>query len=177
MRNDLVVYAGLGVVAICTLVLSLAYRSALRTWRGLGVLCAIHIAVQAWLQWQWSLWDSSIMVLRNLNVIAGMLAWASLVAITVSLVLLLIFRDASVIALTVAWLGWPLWLIAIALRYRTMDVLNNAPFREQIVLIVPTCLLCLLPIAGIIAFSAHWIWLAAKEVRGQKIIEESQLQS
>ena len=177
MRNDLIVYAGLGVVAICTLVLSLAYRSALRTWRGLGVLCATHIVVQAWLQWQWNLWDSAIVLVRNLNVIAGMLAWPSLVAITVSLVLLLIFRDASVIVLAIGWIGWPLWLIATALRYRTMDGLNSAPFREQIVLIVPTCLLCLLPIAGMIAFLAHWIRLAVKEVKGQKIIEESQLQS
>lgn len=173
MRNDLIVWAGLFVVAVCALVLAIGAYRRLRTWRGLGVLLATHIAAQAWLQWQWNLWDSSIVLVRNLNVIAGLMAWATLVAITVSLVLLLIFRDASVIALAVGWLGWPLWLIATALRYRTLEGLDSAPFREQIVLIVPTCLLCLLPIAGMIAFSMHGIRLAVKEVKGQKIIEES----
>lgn len=170
-RDFLLTLIGLGVTALCTLSLSVVFHRPLRTWRGFGVLLALHIAAQAWLQWQWDLWGSPITLIRNLNVIAGLIVFATLIAMFVSLVLLLIFRDASVIALTVAWLGYPVLLIGTALRYRTLDALNAAPLREQIVWLTPTCLLPFLAVAGGIAFLAHFIWLVVKEITAREMAE------
>jgi hypothetical protein len=50
------------------------------------------------------------------------------------------------------------------LRYRTFENLDAVPFREQIVLIVPMCLLFFFAGAGGIAFLVHLLALAIKEI-------------
>ena len=166
-RADWVPLAGLGIVGIGALGLASAFHRALATWRGFGALLALHLLAQLWLQSQWNLWDAPLLLLRNLNVIAGLLAFASLVALCVSLILLLMLRDASVIALAVAWIGYPILFIGAAARYRTMDALSNAPLREQIVWIVPSCALPLLLTLGALAFCLHLIRLLIYEVIGK----------
>lgn len=169
-RNDLITWIGILFTGFCTIFLSILSYRRLRTWRGLGVLLGLHIATQVWLQLQWNLWDSPIMLIHNLNVIAGLIAWITLVAITVSLLLLLIFQDASVIALAIAWLGWPILLLITMSHYRTMNGLDLASFREQMVLIVPICLLSFLLIAGSVAFWIHFIRLVIKEFAGRETL-------
>ena len=66
-------------------------------------------------------------LVRNLNVIAGLVLVATFFAMLVSIMLLLAFRDASVIALGMAWLGCPALLMVSALRYRAFD--TPIPFR------------------------------------------------
>jgi hypothetical protein len=168
-RDALVTWAGLFVIAAGTLSLSIVAHRELRTWRGFGMVLLLHVAAQAWLQWQWDLWDSPVTLIRNLNVVAGLVAFASLIALVVSLILLLIFRDASLIALAVAWLGCPILLLGTMSRYQTYAHLNDVAFREEILLIVPICLLPLLVIFGGIGFFAHYFLLIGKEITRQEI--------
>jgi len=163
-RDTLAVWIGLGITALCAITLTLAAYDVFSTWRGFGALVITHIASQAWLQWQWDLWDSPVVLIRNLNVIVGLVLVATFCAMLVSITLLLIFRDASLIALGLAWLSCPALLMVSALRYRTFESLNVMPLREQIVLIVPMCLLFLCAGAGGIAFSVHLLALAIKEI-------------
>ena len=160
-RDALAVWLVLGITALCAITFTIAAHGTFGTWRGLGGLVMAHAASQVWLQWQWDLWDSSVVLVRNLNVIAGLVLVATFFAMLVSIMLLLAFRDASVIALGMAWLGCPALLMVSALRYRAFD--TPIPFREQIVLIVPMSLLFLFAGAGGIAFLVHLLVLAIKE--------------
>lgn len=168
-RDASITWAGLFVTTVGTLSLSIVAHRILITWHGFGMVLLLHVAAQAWLQWQWNLWESPMPLIRNLNVIVGLVVFATLIALVVSLILLLIFRDASVIALAVAWLGCPILLLGTALRYQTYARLNDVPFREEMVLITPICLLPLLVIFGGIGFFAHYILLIGKEITGREI--------
>jgi hypothetical protein len=163
-RDSFVVWTGLGITTLCAITFTFAAYDMFSTWRGFGGLVMAHAASQVWLQWQWDLWDSSVVLVRNLNVIAGLVLVATFFAMLVSITLLLILRDASVIALGMAWLGCPALLMVSVLRYRTFENLDAVPFREQIVLIVPMCLLFFFAGAGGIAFLVHLLALAIKEI-------------
>ena len=163
-RDDFVLWIGLGMTALCAITFTLAAHAIFSTWRGLGALVIAHLVSQAWLQWQWELWNSPVVSIRNLNVIAGLMLVATFFAMLVSITLLLIVRDASVIALGMAWLGCPALLMVSALRYRTFETLDVMPLREQITLIVPMCLLFLFAGAGGIAFLMHLLVLGIKEI-------------
>jgi len=161
-RDALAVWLGLGITALCATTFTIAAHDTFGTWRGFGGVVIAHVASQVWLQWQWDLWDSSVVLVRNLNVIAGLVLVATFFAMLVSIMLLLAFRDASVIALGMAWLSCPALLMVSALRYRAFD--TPIPFREQIVLIVPMSLLFLFAGVGGIAFLVHLLVLAIKEI-------------
>jgi len=163
-RDILVVWIGLGITAVCAITLTLVAYDVFSAWRGLCALVIAHVASQVWLQWQWDLWNSPVVLIRNLNVIAGLVLAATFFAMLVSITLLLIVRDASVIALGMAWLGCPALLMVSALRYRTFETLDVMPLREQITLIVPMCLLFLFAGAGGIAFLVHLLALGIKEI-------------
>jgi|GEM_PF-2231901 len=163
-RGALVVWLGLGMTALCAMVFTLAAYEMFSTWRGLGALVVTHVLSQVWLQWQWDLWDSPLVLVRNLNVIAGLILAATFFAMVTSITLLLIRRDVSVIALGLAWLGCPTLLMISMLRYRTFEALGAVPLREQIVLIVPLVLLFFLVGTGGIAFLIHSLVLAIKEI-------------
>ncbi len=163
-RDALVVWIGLGISALCAIMFTLAAYDVFSTWRGLCALVVAHIASQAWLQWQWDLWNSPVVLIRNLNVISGLALAATFFAMLISITLLLIVRDASVIALGMAWLGCPAVLMVSVLRYRAFENLDVMPLREQIVLIVPMCLLFLFAGAGGMAFLIHLLVLAIKEI-------------
>ncbi len=147
-RGTLVVWLGLGITAFCAIVFTLTAYEVFSTWRGLGALVVTHVASQVWLQWQWDLWDSPLVLVRNLNVLAGLVLAATFFAMLTSITLLLIVRDVSVIALGLVWLGCPMLLMISMLRYRTFEALDAVPLREQIVLIVPMVLLFFLAGAG-----------------------------
>jgi hypothetical protein len=158
-RGALVVGLGLGITVLCAMVVTLTAYEVFSTWRGLGALVVTHVLSQVWLQWQWDLWDSPLVLVRNLNVLA-----ATFFAMVTSITLLLIRRDVSVIALGLAWLGCPTLLMISMLRYRTFEALGAVPLREQIVLIVPLVLLFFLVGTGGIAFLIHSLVLAIKEI-------------
>lgn len=174
-RSDLMTWVCLLVTGVCVVALSIAQRKRIGTWRGLSVLLVVHIVAQAWLQWQWDLWNSPVVLIRNLNVVAGLIVFATFIAMFASWVWLLVYRDASLPALAFVWIGWQLLLIITALRYHTLDNMDSAGMREQIVLIVPTCLLSFLAIAGVLAFLAHYVWLLVKEITGREIPEVEQI--
>ena len=164
LKSDWMTWAGLLATGMGTLVLSIIWRRKIGTWRALGILLIAHIGAQAWLQWQWDLWESPVVLIRNLNVVAGLIVFATFLALFTSWSWLLVYRDASPTALALAWIGWPLLLIITALRYHTLDGMDSAGIREQIVLIVPVCLLSFLAVAGGLGFFAHYIWLLVKEI-------------
>ncbi len=172
-RNDIVTFAAIVIASLSAVTLAGVFHRPLRTWRGFGSVLIMHVLSQAWLLWQWDLWNSPIEQIRNLNVVVGLVAITTLVVLLASLVLLLIFRDASVIALAVAWLGWPILLIGTALRFQTLANLDHMPAREQLLWAVPTCLLSFLVLAGGVAFPAHLIWLGIKEIVGRELVGES----
>ncbi len=153
--------------AIIALVLA-AYR-AFRTFRGLAILAGAHIAAQVWLQWQWDLLESSAPLFRNLNLIAILAIWLTLIAMLTSLILLLVFRDASVHALAVGWVGYPLFFIATAWRYSSFQQLDTVGLRDQIVTMAPLCLLPALLFFGGVGFFAHLLWQVVQEIAGTDI--------
>ncbi len=168
-RNVYLEWGGLLLFAICVIVLSLRFSMLLRRWRGFGALLGAHIAAQLWLQWQWRLWDSPIVLIRNLNTIATLAMFGTLLAMLISLVLLLIYRDASAIALAAAWIGFPILIIVTGWRYTTFEQFSNVGFRENIILMTPTCLLCFMGMAGLFAFFAHYGLLVIEEISGRGI--------
>ena len=163
-RSELMTSAGLVGTGTCVVALSITLRHWLGTWRTLCMLLIVQIGAQAWLQWQWGLWNSPIVLIRNLNVVAGLIVFATFLALFASWSWLLVYRDASPTALALAWIGWQLLLIITALRYHTLDGMDSAGIREQIVLIVPVCLFSFLALAGGLGFLAHYIWLLVKEI-------------
>lgn len=170
-RRDAITWVCLSATGVCVVAASITQRKWFGTWRGLGTLLATHLAAQAWLQWQWDLWNSPSVLMRNLNTVALLLVFATFVALCASWLWLLVDRDASLPALTLVWIGWQLLLILTALRYHTLDNMDSADMREQIVLIVPTCLLAFLALAGGLAFLAHYVGLLVKEITGREIPE------
>lgn len=167
-RNDVLAWGGLILFVIGTVGLSIRFSRVLRRWRGFAVLAASHIAAQAWLQWQWGLWDSPIVLIRNLNVLATLVVFGTLIAMLISLALILIYQDASAIALAVVWLGCPLFFILTMSRYGTFERFSSAEFRQNIVWLTPVCLLWFLAVAGAIAFVGHFAVLLIKEITGRE---------
>lgn len=155
MHDNGAVMLILGVDVLGVVYLALDARVWLKTWRGLGLLVVAHIAAQAWLQWQWSAWDAPTTLTHHLNVVAALIALATFVAMFVSIVLLLIYRDASVKALSVAVVSFPPMWIGLARYYGTAERFYQAELREQLSVLVPLCLIPFLIFGGALAFLVH----------------------
>ena len=121
-------------------------------WRILACLIGLQLLAQGWLQWQWNIWESEI---RSLNALVALGAVDSFTAILMVGTLLLIRRDASVIALAVVWIGCPLGLLLTMARYETAAQIETLPIRESSLLLAAICLLSFLALGGILAFSLH----------------------
>ncbi len=163
-RANWLTWFGIGIVGFSAIILALSAHRVLGTWRGLSVVLGLHLAAQGWLQWQWDLWSSSLVFVRNLNVVAGLIIIETFVALTISIALLLIFRDASVMAMAIAWVSYPLILVGMMQRYTSFAALSYIPEREGIALALPLCFLPLLFSAGLLAFGAHLLILIGKEI-------------
>lgn len=149
-------------LAVCVWIAMRA--SKFSTWRAFGLVLLAHSLTQAWLQWQWQLWDTS---LQNVNALVALLAWDSFCALLCVSALLLIRRDASVIALAVVWLGCPLGLLVSMARYDNIAQFDALPFRESSVLLSAICFLGFLAVGGILAFGAHFLRLIYLELAGR----------
>jgi hypothetical protein len=154
---------GCALITGCALYLSLAYHRPLSTWRGFGALAVGLFLSLAWLRWQWSLWWS---LLQNVNLVVSLLAWALLIATSISSVLLLIQKDASVAFMGLAWVLIPLVLLAVGLRYGRMEhFMTQAPLGDLVFWGMPLlwalAMLCL----GPLAFLAHYVALLVKELK------------
>ncbi|MCL4395617.1 MAG: hypothetical protein M1482_12595 [Chloroflexi bacterium] len=167
VRDGCATWGLLLLFVISLLGLSLRFSSLLRRWRGLGLLAVPHIAAQGWLQWQWNLWDSPSPLLRNLNAVVTLVVFGTLLGMLVSLLLILIYQDASAIALGAAWLGFPICLIVTMARYQTYERLSSLPLRDSMVLVTPVCLLSFLAVTGGMAFVGHLAVLLFKEISGR----------
>lgn len=163
-RSTAAMWIGCALTTGCALYLSLAYRRLLSTWRGFGALTVGLFLSLAWLRWQWSLWWSPLSPLQNVNVVVGLLAWALLIAVSISSVLLLIQKDASVAFMGMAWVLVPLVLLAVGLQYQRLEHFTQAPLGDQafwgVPLIWALAMLCL----GPLAFLAHYVILLVKEL-------------
>lgn len=131
------------------------------TWRALALLLLAHVLLQGWLQWQWSLWTTPY---RALNVVSALLTLDTFAALLAVSALLLIRRDASVIALALVWLGCPLGLLVCMARYSTAAQMENLPLRDSSILLTAMCLLGFLAIGGSIAFVVHFFRLLYLEL-------------
>lgn len=160
--NDLVLVF-LAVLLICIWIGLHAAR--LTNWRILALLIATQLLAQGWLQWQWNLWE---MEIRNLNALVALGAVNSFAAILMVSTLLLIRRDASVIALAVVWVGCPLGLLLTMLRYNSAAQLETLPIRESSFLLTGMCLLGFLAVGGMIAFGSHFLRLVYLELVDQE---------
>jgi hypothetical protein len=142
------VWLGVLLMAVCSLYLVLTYRHIVGTWRSFGVLVIALYLTLAWLHWQWSLWESPVFLLQNLNTAISLLAWALCVAVGVSSLLLLIYRDASVVFLAA--------ILGVSLQYGQMEQFSATPVGQQLpwgVLITWMMgMLCLAPPAFLIHF-------------------------
>ena len=175
-RNDFLTWGSLFLFVICVSVLSMRFSMFLRRWRGLGALLALHIAAQAWLQVERGLWASPIVLIRNLNVLATLGVFGTLIAILISLTLLLVYQDASAIALASVWRGCPLFFILAMAHYGTLEQFSASGFRENILWLTPLCLLWFLAVAGAIAFLGHFVLLLIKEISGREL-DRGQIES
>ena len=165
-RTTAVTWGGASLITVCAFYLSFAYHRPLATWRGFGALAAVCFATLAWLRWRpltplpWS----SFPLLQNANTVVGLLAWASLIAVFISSVLLLIRKDASVALMGLAWVLVPLILLAVGAHYGRMEHLRQAPLGEQtfwgVPLVWAITMLCL----GPPAFLIHYAILLIKEL-------------
>ncbi len=131
------------------------------TWRALGLILLAHVLLQGWLQWQWSLWETSYRVVNAISALLALDTFATLLAVSA---LLLIRRDASVIALAIVWLGCPLGLLASMAGYSTSAQLETLPLRDSSILLTAMCLLGFLAIGGGIAFMVHFFRLLYLEL-------------
>lgn len=157
-RIDLIVVF-LSALTICIWIGLNATR--LTNWRTLAFLIGIFLLAQGWLQWQWNLWETEF---GNLNALAALWAVDSFAAILVVSTLLLIRRDASVIALAVVWIGCPLGLLMTMARYKTAAQIEALPIRESSLLLTGICLLSFLAVGGMIAFSLRLLRLLYLEL-------------
>ena len=146
-------------ITSCALYLSFAYHRFLGDWRGFGV-----VSVGLFLSLAWLRWPSAIFPGRNVNLVIGLLAWALFVAVSISSILLLIRKDASLIFMGAAWLLIPLILLLVGRQYGQMERLVQAPLAEQTLWGVPLtwalAMLCL----GPPGFFAHCVILLVKEL-------------
>lgn len=149
-------------LAVCVFIAMRASQFA--TWRALGLALLAHLLAQAWLQGQWQLWNTP---LQNANALAALAAWDSFWAILAVSTLLLIRRDASVIALAVVWLACPLGLLMSMARYGSIAQMDSLPLRDSSVLLTTMCFLGFLAVAGSVAFGAHFARLIYLEVAGK----------
>jgi hypothetical protein len=161
-------WIGCALITGCALYLSLAYRRLLSTWRGFGALTVGLFLSLAWLRWQWPLWSSPLSHLQNVNLVVSLLAWALLIAVFISSVLLLIWEDASVAFMGLAWGLVFLVLLAVSLQYGCMGhFMTQSPPADRIFWAVPLMwalsMLCL----GPLAFLAHYVVLLVKELSPQ----------
>lgn len=124
----------------------------LGTWRALAFFLLAHLLFQGWLQWQWGLWTTPY---RTVNTVGALLSLDTFAAILAVSALLLIRRDASVVALAIVWLGCPLGLLVSMTRYSTVARMETLPLRDSSILSTAMCLLVFLAIGGIIAFVGH----------------------
>jgi hypothetical protein len=160
-RSAAAMWIGCALTTGCALYLSLAYRRLLSTWRGFGALVVGLFLSLAWLRWQWPLWWSP---LQNVNLVVSLLGWALLIAVSISSVLLLIRKDASVAFMGLAWVLIPLVLLAVGLQYGRMEHFTQAPLGDRAFWGVPLmwalAMLCL----GPLAFLAHYVVLLVEEL-------------
>jgi hypothetical protein len=145
--------------------LSMAHHRLMTTWRGFDRVILSLALCLLWLNSQWSLWNSSVSWLRNLNAVVGFLIWGLLIAGTVSTILMLVRRDTSVVFLAAVWVILPIWLLWVGREYNTIAELYNAPFSEQLMFTAPiiwsTLVICCAPPL----FLAHLVWLGVRELR------------
>jgi hypothetical protein len=164
-QRSAALWTGCALTTGCALYLSLAYRRLLSTWRGFGALAVGLFLSLAWLRWQWPLWWSP---LQNVNLVVSLLAWALLIAVFISSVLLLIRKDASVAFMGLAWVLIPLVLLAVGVQYGRMEhFMTQAPPGDLVFWTVPLmwalAMLCL----GPPAFLAHYVVLLFKELNSR----------
>lgn len=157
-----VMVAFLSALAACVWIGARAAR--VSNWRTLGVLLIVHLLAQVWLQWQWQLWDTQF---HNVNALALLLVFDSLATILFVSALLLIRRDASIVALAVVWFGCPLGLLLSMSRYATAAQVEGMPLRDWSIALAVICLLGFLAVAGLLAFSAHFLRLLYLELAGK----------
>ena len=127
-----VMWSGIILTSVCALYLSLACRRKLATWRGFGVLVVALLLTLTWLNWQWALWQSQSLLLRNFNAAISLLAWAVGIGVGISSVLLLIYQDASVIFLAVSWFMCPILLLGVGTQYEQLAQLSATPLGQQL---------------------------------------------
>lgn len=131
------------------------------TWRALGLILLAHVLLQGWLQSQWSLWATPYRAVNGVSALLALDTFAALLAVSA---LLLIRRDASVIALAVVWLGCPLGLLASMARFTIAAQMENLPLRDSSILLTAMCLFGFLFIGGSIAFVVHFLRLLYLEL-------------
>ena len=146
------------------LYLAFAYRRALSTWRGFAAVSAGCFATLAWLQWRPVVWRSPAAVVDAINMSAGLLTWALLLAVFVSSALLLIYRDTSVAFTAIATVLVMLILLVTSAQYARLEAFSNAPLAQQSFLGVPLVWGVLMLCLGPLAFVAHTLRLLIREL-------------
>lgn len=163
-RGAVVTWTGVLITTGCALYLSLAYRRLLGTWRGFASLAISSMAALAWLRWQWPLWWSHIALLQNANLVASLLAWVLLIALFASSVTLLVYEDASVAFMGLAWVLIPLVLLAVGVQYGSMERFTDAPLGEQLFWGIPLLWALAMVCLGPLAFLGHYVILLIREL-------------
>ncbi len=124
----------IALVSLSTIYVSLAWQRRLSRWRGwLGVVIGLFISLE-WLRLQWFATEP---IVQHINIAIAMWAWALLIAVFISSILMLIYRGASVIFMGLAWLIVPIILLAMGALYGTSIRMDNAPLNGKLVLGVP----------------------------------------
>lgn len=162
-----IIWTGILLVSGSAVYLSLTYRQLLSTWRGFGTLVSLAFLTLVWLRWQWPLWSSPVSLLQNVNIAVSLLAWALLIGVFISSILLLIQEEASVVFMGLAWVLIPLVLLTVGVRYGQFEHFMAAPLGEQAFWAVPLLwalgVLCL----GPLAFLGHFMILVVKELKAR----------
>lgn len=165
-RTATLTWGGILLVTSCILYLAVAFRRLLGTWRGLGAVAAMLFLALVWLRWQWPLRWSGMPLLQNLNFLISLLAWGLFIGLYASSLFLLIYRDASVVFIAMAWMIYLLLMLAITAQYERLGDLQAALLAEQLLWGAPLLwsvgMACLAPLA----FLGHLVILLVKEVKG-----------
>jgi hypothetical protein len=166
MRDGVATCLGIGVSVLCMVGVVLAARRYVATWPGFAMLVAGLVGAHLWLWRMWSLWESPVRLMRNLNTVAGLWIVDLLVAVVVDVVLILVLRDSAPGFMGAVWVLYPLALIGVARMAPDIETLL-APenLRTQVLWLTPLTLLPTLCCLSLPAFLVHLAIVLAKEIR------------
>lgn len=165
-RGDGLTLLGIVISALCALGLVLANRQSFANWWGLGLLTLGLVGAHLWLWQMWSLWESPVQLLRNLNTVVGLLAIDFLVAFLVDVVLVFLCRSGGPLLLGFVGVLYPLALLGVSLMYPSIEVLLHPEnLRGQVLWITPLTALPGICCLGLPIFIFQLIIALVKEFR------------